>query len=152
MIRDKYPVIHVTSWDAVADEPGGQDEKIWLRHPETDDRWLYKPPTIKDGHVHGEDWGEKVASRLARLLTVPCAEVELAVRDGAPGCISRNLRPPSYEMQGGAVLLSELLPDYRPGAEGIKGRPGHSLTNIKLALEGGTLPTRLAMPVHFHRI
>jgi hypothetical protein len=149
MSGDEYPVIDVTTWEAVAEEPGGQDEKVWLRHPETDDRWLYKPPTVKEGHVHGEDWGEKVACHLAKFLTVPCAEIELATRAGTRGCISRNLRPRYHEMQSGAVVLCEVVPDYRPGADGVKGRPGHSLANIKMALDGALCPPGAWCPEDF---
>jgi hypothetical protein len=73
-----FPVIDVSRWDIVADETSGAEEKYWLEEPETGVHWLFKNVTIKDGHVHGEDWAEKAVSHLAGLLGVPCARIELA--------------------------------------------------------------------------
>lgn len=77
-------------------------------------KWLFKPPTEKNGFRQGEDWSEKVRSEIARLISVPCAEIQLAVRSGRPGSISRNLRPQGWEMQSGSLLLAEAMPSSVP--------------------------------------
>ncbi len=104
---------------------------------------------MKDGHTQWEDWAEKMASYAARLLTVPCAEIALALRHGRRGSLSRNLRPASYEMQSGLVLLSAMVADYRPGTDNVRGRPGHSLANIQRALAGALPPPNAALPDSF---
>ncbi|WP_261562079.1 hypothetical protein [Frankia tisae] len=149
MRGNELPVQDVSDWNVAADEPGGRDEKVWLRHPGTGENWLYKPVTVKDGHTQWEDWAEKIASNAARLLTVPCADIELALRHGRRDSLSRNVRPTSYEMQGGLVLLAAMVADYRPGTDNVRGRPGHSLTNIQRALQGALPPPNAALPDFF---
>jgi hypothetical protein len=149
VVDPPYAVLDVTDWRVAAEEPSGADAKVWLADPTDGDLWLFKPVTIKDGHVHGEDWAEKVASELGALLSVPCARVEMAVRDGEIGALSRNLRPPDFEMHNGAVLLSDLVDDYIPGAYAPTGRPGHSLKNIRRVLDGAIPPPGAALPSSF---
>ena len=102
-----FPVIDVTAWDVTDEETSGAEAKFWLEEPGTRVRWLLKSVTVKAGHVHGEDWAEKAASHLGRLLGVPCARVELAVWREDPGCISKSLRPRSYQMQPGGRSWSD---------------------------------------------
>jgi hypothetical protein len=63
-------------------EPLGSKRKLWLRDVAGEKpRLLFKynrPGT-------GEDWSEKIAAELARLLGVPHAEAELATFDGQAG-------------------------------------------------------------------
>lgn len=47
-------------------------------------------------------------------------------------------------MHSGAVLLSDFLPNYVSGASNPRGRPGHSLTNIKAVLNAAGPPPELA--------
>lgn len=71
----------------------------------------------------------------------------MAHRHGVRGALSLNLRPRGYEMHSGAVLLSDLLEDYIPGAVNPRGRPGHSLLNIRRVLESAGSPPEFAGPV-----
>lgn len=136
---DTFAIVDVSSWPQVAVEPGGADEKVWLEEPGTCDRWLFKPVVVK-GHVQGEDWAEKLAAEFARILGVPCARVEMALRDGRFGAISRNLRPQTYELYDGAVLLGAAVPGYEPGGKGNKRRRGHNLLNIQKVLDTKQVP------------
>ena len=46
----------------------GTKEKVWLRNPKDDTRWLFKLNRMidKEAKVYaGEDWSEKIASELA---------------------------------------------------------------------------------------
>ncbi|MCM3924159.1 hypothetical protein ND748_21130 [Frankia sp. AiPs1] len=149
MLGNEVHAQDVSDWNVSADELSGREEKVWLCDPGTGEHWLYKPVTMKDGHTQWEDWAEKMASHAAGLLTVPCAEIALALRHGRRGSLSRNLRPASYEMQSGLVLLSAMVADYRPGTDNVRGRPGHSLANIQHALEGALPPPNAALPDSF---
>ncbi|SKG00756.1 Uncharacterised protein [Mycobacteroides abscessus subsp. massiliense] len=142
-------VVDVTSWDVVADETEGQEEKLWLAEPGTTVTWLYKPPTIKAGVRQREDFAEYLACELAGLLGVPCATARLAIRGQARGSISRDLKPPGWEMQSGALLLAARDPSYRPGDENLKGRPGHSLQRIAEAIADAGLPPGYLLPAGF---
>ncbi|WP_166486421.1 HipA domain-containing protein [Blastococcus saxobsidens] len=139
-------MLDVTDWRVAAEEPAGADEKLWLAHPTSDERWLFKPITIKGSVVHGEDWAEKAASELACALGLPCAQIEVAVRGSQQGAVSRNLRPAGYDMHNGAVLLSGLIDGYIPGAHNPTGRPGHSLENIQTVLRDALPPPNAQLP------
>jgi hypothetical protein len=133
--EEQYPVLDVSDWEIIADETVGAEEKFWLLEPGTSSLWLFKSVTVKQGHVHGEDWAEKAAAQLAVLLGVPCARIELAELRGAPGCIGADLRPPLHELQHGQLLLEEHgTPGYVHGKG--KEHPGHSVENIHAALQG----------------
>jgi hypothetical protein len=139
VVETQFPVVDVSSWEVVRDETSGAEAKMWLRAPDGSGDWLYKAVTVKQGHIHGENWAEKAAAHLAGLVGAPCARIELATRDASQGSISLDLRPKLYDLQEGRVLL-----EGRPGyvhQSGRRGnRPGHSLGNIRSALEGAAPP------------
>lgn len=141
-----FPIVDVTDWEIVSEETSGAEAKFWLEDPGTGRRWLFKSVTIKDGHVHGEDWAEKAASHLGRLIAIPCAEVEMAVRDGELGSIVANLRPALYQMQPGQVVLESCdAPGYVHHSKG-KDHPGHTLENIRDALRDDMPPPGCTLP------
>lgn len=136
-------------WAVLDEEPGGADAKLWLRAPD-EQRWLFKPVTItSNGNRQGEDWSEKAAAEVAGLLGVPCARVELASRGSAEGSLSLNVRPLTCDMHAGATFLSAVgAPNFTPARQLLDGRdprakrrPGHSLANIRQALDGYASPT-----------
>jgi hypothetical protein len=142
---EPFQIVDVSGWDIVADETSGVEEKYWLQEPATDVRWLFKAVTIKDGQIYGEDWAEKAVAELAGLVGVPCARVELAERHGRSGCISANLRPVSYELQHGQVLLEECrAPGYVHGTG--RNHPGHTLENIRASLTRALPPPGCKLP------
>lgn len=136
----------VSTWEIFSDETEGVEEKYWLIEPTTGQRWLFKPPVIKFGFQQGEDWAERVSTELARLINVPCADVELAHRDGRRGSLSRYLAPPGWDLQPGKLLLAEFDPTYVSRA---KGRPGHSLERIAHALQAGRVDAPFGAPDGF---
>jgi len=81
---NEYPVIEIPQ-DAREDvEQLGSKPKFWVSRD--DGRWLFKEARPNTG----EDWAEKVAAELAKLLEVNSAQVELAAYVGRRGCISKN--------------------------------------------------------------
>lgn len=129
--------VDVTDWETIQLEARGSGPNQWRRDPDGV-QWLYKATRVAahSGELQGEDWAEKVAEGLARLLDLPCAAIELAYRrtDGAvePGVISRDLVLPGTDLQNGANLLAE-VPGYR--YRDSAGRPprnhvGHSVANV----------------------
>jgi hypothetical protein len=145
---DPFPTIDVTGWVIVEEETSGATPKLWLAEPGTDPEvhWLFKAVTVKYDHVHGEDWAEKAASHLGAFLALPCATVELARWNAFDGCISRNLRPRSCQMQPGrAQLEKHSAPGYVHRSRG-KDHPGHTLDNIRAVLSGALPPPDSALP------
>lgn len=139
-------MIDVTGWEPVNPEPVGREAKVWLRPPGMrphtgENDWLFKPVIVpSNGHRQGEDWAEKIVAEIAGSIGLPCAQVDLAVRDGSAGSISRNVAPDGWNLVLGSVLLSAHKPDYIEGEQRPAGRPGHSPAAIMRALQGGGPP------------
>lgn len=142
-----YERIDVSDWELFADETAGAEIKHWLRD-ETSQEWLFKNTTVKNELRYAEDWSEKIAGHLAESMTIPSAKIELASREGHDGIVSLNVRPLEYEMQPGQVWMPAMgIKGFKPG--NIKGRPGHSLINIKKSLEGVLPPPGHSFPSTF---
>lgn len=147
----RFEVWGVSQWEVDAEETAGQEAKHWLIEPGGGGDLAVQAPTDKGGFRHGADWAERIARELALHLGIPCATVQLAQRDGQPGSISRDLKPEGWELQSGALLLAKIDPGYQPGQLKVKGRPGHSLHNINLALRGAAVSPSLNCPRHSPR-
>jgi hypothetical protein len=85
-----FEVWDVSEWEVHSDETEGQEEKWWLIDPATNEIWLFKPPVVKNGVRQGEDWAERVSTELAGAIRIPCAQVQLGVRDGRRGSMARS--------------------------------------------------------------
>lgn len=144
MAPTPYPVMNVSGWSIANLEPRGGGPNAWLYSGSG--RWLFKPVSTVRWGCQGEDWAEKITCEIARLVGIPCADIEVAQRHSHRGIISRDLAPPPWELQTGSVVLSGLLENYRPGSENLRGRPGHSLDNIRTALKGKRPPPGCRCP------
>ncbi|MEV8606879.1 hypothetical protein AB0383_02755 [Amycolatopsis sp. NPDC051373] len=149
----QYQVIDVSEWPVASIEPRGEEAKTWLEEPDSGQdprRWLFKPITTHDWGDQGEDWSEKISSEVGRLLGVPCAQVELASHHGERGLISLDLAPRPLQLFTGMLLMPAVVSGYQVGADRVNGRPGHSLSNIRLALTGCAPPPVSDLPSGFY--
>lgn len=109
----------------------GSKPKFWFRLPGDVQPWLFKFTREKTG----EDWSEKIASELAKLLNIPAAQVELATFMGKRGCASRSF----VETKKGFELIhgSEVMAGRVQGYEKEKqwGQSDHCISNIIAAVE-----------------
>ncbi|MGC5165669.1 hypothetical protein [Luteimicrobium sp. DT211] len=141
--------LDVSRWPVVREEQVGAEAKEWLKDPDGV-QWLFKPVRFRADEARiGLDWAEKVAAEIAGLLALPHAEVELAVRGGKEGSVSRDVRvdaTSAYDLRDGADQLLDVgAPGFRP-SKGLpksekQSRPGHSLVNIAAALANVDPPT-----------
>ncbi len=135
--------INVSKWVRVGDEALGTKRKVWLEspEPETAGHWLLKYRTTNthaDGSTHpkGDDWAERVAYGIARVLGLPAAQAELAVEtlsgEVVYGVISRSMLAKGEELRLGNELLAmagiELM--------GSRRRVGYTTAAIRQALDG----------------
>ncbi len=69
-MSNEFPIILVTqeAYEASSNETLGSKYKFWFRHEELG-RCLYKQTRLN----LGEDWAEKVASELCKLMGLPHA-------------------------------------------------------------------------------
>lgn len=106
-------VVDVSAWAAAGDEYLGTNPKQWLSSPDGV-LWLWKESTIhhdarRGSFRKGDDWSEVVAGHIGRLLGVPVADVELAVRHDRFGGVSRRvLLDETESLVHGNELLAEI--------------------------------------------
>jgi hypothetical protein len=109
-MSDEFPIIIVTqeAYELSNQEAMGSKYKFWFEHPELG-RCLYKQAREN----LGEDWAEKVASELCKLLGIPHANYELAAtNDGSLGVVSSYFLPKGGTLVHGNELLSSIVTDY----------------------------------------
>ena len=73
----------VSDWLRFEEEELGTKPKRWLINPANDERWLMKYATFSQPrggpeYRKGDDWAERIACGVARVLGIPAAPVELA--------------------------------------------------------------------------
>lgn len=136
VVAKPFEVVVVDEWERGEREPGGDDEKRWFTAPIGSPfagHWLFKPRTVTtlelskarkvrgdkpEVLVTGEDWSEKVSYELAVLLDLPAAVTELATVVRAAtgervwGSMSRDIRPRDWPRDPGAMLLTEVDPEF----------------------------------------
>lgn len=148
-------IIDVSAWEQVAEEPSGEDPKMWvtpLLVPDSPSRtnfWLFK--SAKHGselqadsaeatpYRRADDHSEWLAARLAALIELPAAEVHYAVSSTDSGVISRNVAPDGWEMEAGDLLLLD-YDGYVSCETKPKNRTGHNLINIANLMRGVSSP------------
>ena len=130
-----FDELDITRWDDVGDEPAGSKQgKRWLAEPHLTERrrWLFKP-NVPGKAYRGDDWSEKLAGEVAKLLGLPCARTELALREGGFGVISRDVAEARSLAMGNEVLAGR-VPGYGRGARNRI--PGYTPEGVLEALDG----------------
>lgn len=127
-VMNDYPIIDIPQ-DAREDiEQLGSKPKFWVSLD--DGRWLFK-----EARPHtGEDWAEKVAAELAKLLGIEAAQVELATYVGRRGCISKNFiaRDTGEALIHGNEILAVHVEHYDKAK--IMKQSDHTVDNIIAAV------------------
>jgi len=130
-IQQHFPIMQLRADSPEVIEQLGSKPKFWFRIENDEQPWLFKY-TRKNT---GEDWSEKIASELAKLLKIPAAQVELATFMGQRGCASRSF----VQTQKGFELIhgSEVMAGRVLGYEKEKqwGQSDHCIANIIAAVE-----------------
>jgi hypothetical protein len=141
---DEFPILLVTqdAYEASSNETLGSKYKFWFYHEELG-RCLYKQSRAN----LGEDWAEKVASELCKLLGLPHAVYELASTwKGDRGVVSPNFLPQGGTLVHGNELLSSIVPNYP--AFGTYGISQHTLDIVLRVIAGESvnLPVDWTLP------
>lgn len=106
-----YQVLEVQADTATQLEQLGSKGKFWFQDK---DGVLV---LFKEGRPGtGENWAEKVASELAKLLGIPCAEYDFAISGAKLGTASRTFVPHHGRLIHGNELLAKLAKDYNQDA------------------------------------
>lgn len=109
-MSDFYPILQLQTDSPEVIEQLGSKPKFWFRMPSDEQPWLFKFTRENTG----EDWSEKVASEVARLLQIPAAQVELAMFMNKRGCASRSFveTKKGFDLVHGSELLAGRVLDY----------------------------------------
>ena len=126
-----FPIIDVPDGAPDLLEPLGKKFKFWFQKEDENQPYLFKvgrPDT-------GDDWSEKVACELCKLLRIPHACYELATYKGKRGVISPTFVPDGGRLVHGNELLSKVVEQY-PGKQSFHVQE-HTLSRVTVVL---TLP------------
>lgn len=124
MVEALFPILQVQPDERLDIEQLGSKPKFWFQR--SDGRWLFK-----EAREHtGEDWAEKIASEIAKVVGIETATVELADFEGKRGCASRSF----VDREAGQNLIhgNELLAGAVIGYDRNKkmNQSDHTLDNI----------------------
>jgi hypothetical protein len=152
--KEAWDRIDVSDWVVRSVEQRGSSRNLWLEEPGTESQeepgtesqWLHKDTVIpSNGIEQGEDWSEVVSTQVAKLLGVPCARTRMCSRGGRRGSISQSFLRKWHSLNVGTVVMERAaVAGYYRHVEGQAGidparprvrRPGHSLPNIRVALQ-----------------
>lgn len=102
-----FPIYEVSYEAEQTQEDMGTKPKFWFEHPEMG-KCLFKQARPNTG----EDWSEKIAAELARLLGLPHARQELAVWNDNPGTISPLMMSQDDYLIHGNDILTGIVSNY----------------------------------------
>ncbi len=107
----------ISDWLRFEEEELGTKPKRWLINPANDERWLMKYATFSQPrggpeYRKGDDWAERVACGVARVLGIPAAPVELAVERAHGqiryGTVCRSVLQEEESLINGDELMGEV--------------------------------------------
>lgn len=125
---DPYLILEVTSAMRSDVEQLGSKPKFWFKLK--GENWLFKEARENTG----EDWSEKVASEIARLLGLPTHHTELAMWEGKRGCAVKSFLASNQSvLVHGNELLGGLITGYDKEKE--RGQAHHTFDNIVSVIE-----------------
>jgi hypothetical protein len=141
-----YPIFDTSSWVIDRVEQMGSKKKLWLFHPTNGRRWLFK----ENRQGTGEDWSEKIAAEMAAAMTLPHANVELAIHDGVVGAISQDFISDRHTAQlvHGNELIIELGDAAYPAKRQRYRVSEHTVSRVLAVLQNDfiALPTGTKLP------
>jgi hypothetical protein len=121
-VSKKFSIFEISPEAPEESEAMGTKEKFWFHHEQLG-LCLYK----KARQNTGEDWAEKMAAELCKLLQLPHAEYELAIFNNEKGTISKSFLPQDGSLIPGNEILAQIFLDY---PEDINDLSSHTLNNI----------------------
>jgi hypothetical protein len=108
-----YAVHDISGFIAERPETLGSKEKSWVT-PTAESGLPIKPHLFKIGRPDtGENWAEKVACELAKLLGIPCANYHLATLNGVHGVLSESFIPPRSSLVPANALFAKVDAEYQ---------------------------------------
>jgi hypothetical protein len=112
MKMTEYNIFDISNVEQIDFEQMGTKSKFWYKD-DAGDLFLFKATLSTDNLGNeiqrpGEDWAEKIACEIAKLLNIPSADYELAIYNNQQGVITKNFVANEENMQYGNSLLSAM--------------------------------------------
>jgi len=107
-----FPIIKVPANASDQTENLGTKPKFWYRQPEG---YSYLFKEARSGT--GEDWSEKIACELCKLLGLPHAHYDLALWKDKNGIVTRNCCIANGTLIHGNEILHSLVENYPKGSD-----------------------------------
>lgn len=127
-MHEPFPILEVDPTSRSDIEQLGSKPKFWFKRE--GENWLFKEARENTG----EDWAEKVASEIARLLGLPSHHAELARWQGKRGCAVRSFLSSNQSVLiHGNELLGGLISGY--DKEKQWDQTDHTFENIVQVIE-----------------
>lgn len=109
MKTTEYNIFDISNVEQIDFEQMGTKSKFWYKD-DAGELFLFKATLSSDNLGNeiqrpGEDWAEKIACEIAKLLDIPTADYELAVYKEQQGVITKNFVADEEDMQYGNSLL-----------------------------------------------
>ena len=140
LVLDPYPIMDVRPEWVLRFEEMGSKEKFWYRRPgKSENRWLFKYP--RQGA--GEHWAEKIAEKVASVLRVAHARVELEQFGDRRGSVTESFSRGGRVLYHGNQLLERVVYDYDPDKKFHQSH--HTLNNILEVMDDVFLDTKSAV-------
>jgi len=128
-----YRIIEISDSIPELPEQLGTKEKFWFHLDHTLHLFKIGRPGT------GENWSEKAAAELCKLLGLPCASYELAIWKGKQGILTPSMFPRDGHFFHGNEILTDIAPGYP--VEKQFGNSDHTLNRIHaLLMQEGILP------------
>ena len=142
-MTEPYKIIKLKADSPEVIEQLGSKPKFWFRMLDDEQPWLFKFTRENTG----EDWSEKIASELARLLEIPAAQVELATFMDKRGSASRSFveKEKGFDLIHGSEVLAGRVLGYEKSKQ--RGQSDHCVKNIITAVEKTFTPRRRIQPL-----
>lgn len=111
-----YDIFDISNFKQEEFEPLGTKAKYWCSDP-MGNHYLFKSIETYDSNNsiifrEGEDWSEKISCEIAKTLSIPCADYELAHNHSTRGVITKNFisNDNSYLVTGNEILKNYSAP------------------------------------------
>ena len=132
-----FPEVRVPDDAPLLPEPLGSKRKFWFQNAASI-MCLFKEVQPNTG----EDWSEKVACDLCRLLDLPHVDYDLAIWKDKNGVICPTCVPTDGRLVHGNELLAQLLPEYPQ--QQVRRVSQYTLENVFAILQSPEIKTPMA--------
>lgn len=102
-------VLDVSHWEEdLIHQISGTRAKYWLKEPDSKQHYMFKVSRENTGDA----WAEKIAAEIGKLLGFEMMDVDIAVRQGVNGSLSKKFTAGADEFFEGGDLISSIVPQF----------------------------------------